>query len=102
MARGFFRNRKPAAQPFPEVIGKAFAAVQDIIASPRIGFWCTEGLLHAMDRIFRHRAMRGPLTTHDADETAGGIDLNYIVASQLLCIHVFPRRHEGAGARETT
>ena len=33
---------------------------------------------------------------------AGGIDLNDIVASQLLCIDVVPRRHEWACASETT
>src|SRR5260370_7509034 len=94
MTRRLSGKSSLATELIPVVIRKPSAAVEDVIAGLRSCMGQSQSLLYAMNRVFGHRTVRSPLAAHDADEPAGRIHVNHIVAGQLFCVPSIFRVHK--------
>src|SRR5258708_33297117 len=83
MVRRFFRNGINAHQLLPQVACESFSAMKDVRSGRRFANCNSQSFLDRVDGVFRHRAVRGPLAAHDADEAALRVDLNDVVARNL-------------------
>src|SRR5215469_1097339 len=101
MVRGFFRNGVDANQLFPQIARESLPAMKYVSSCWRFADCNSQSYLDRVDGVFGHGAVRGPLTAHNADEAALRIDLNDVVARDLLRALAFSRTHQRARTGET-
>src|SRR5258706_1287826 len=102
MASRSFGETVLAGQLLSIVVRETLAAVKNMVAGQRLRRGHAQRLLDSADRIFGHGAMRCPLSAHDADEPAGWVHFDYIVARQFFCVAVALRADKRPGAGKTT
>src|SRR5271170_5467925 len=102
MIGSFFGEGIRIHKLFREVICESFPAEKDVASGRTFGHWNFERFLNRVDSVLGHGSVRGPFATHDADQTAGWIDFDDVVTSDLLGALIFTRADQRSRAREST
>src|SRR5260370_40996396 len=84
MVRRFYRNGINAHQLFPQFTGESFSPMKEVRSCRGFATRSAQSFLDRVDGVVRHRAVCGSLAAHDADEAALRVDLNDVVARNLL------------------
>src|SRR5258708_934817 len=100
MLCSFFRNWIDTHELFPQVASEPISAVKNVRSCRRFANCDSQSFLNRIDGVFGHGAVRGPLSAHDADKAAVGVNLNDVVARNLFRAPAFSRADQWACAGE--